>query len=155
MIIWYSSFLIDVQGSYQSGYTELQNSKKASGASVLDRFCIFVREQEHTQKASAATSGDSANVDLDTLEPDAVVLAERIISAGKLLMPHQPYMIIWYSSFLIDVQGSYQSGYTELQNSKKASGASVLDRFCIFVREQEHTQKASAATSGDSANVDL
>ncbi|KAJ9529670.1 hypothetical protein QJQ45_014402 [Haematococcus lacustris] len=94
-------------------------------------------------------------LDEDTLEPDAVVLAERIISAGKLLMPHQPYMIIWYSSFLIDVQGSYQSGYTELQNAKKASGASVLDRFCIFVREQEHTQKASAATSGDSANVDL
>jgi hypothetical protein len=33
--------------------------------------------------------------------------------------------------------------------------ASFLERFCIFVREQEHTQKASAATSGDNSNVDL
>ncbi|KAL6757143.1 hypothetical protein V8C86DRAFT_1716601 [Haematococcus lacustris] len=94
-------------------------------------------------------------VDEDTLEPDGVVLAERIISAGKLLMPHQPYMVIWYSSFLIDVQGSYQSGYAELQYAKKAPNPSLLERFCIFVRDQEHAQKSSAASSGDNASVDL
>jgi hypothetical protein len=30
-------------------------------------------------------------------------------------MPKEPYMVILYSSFLIDVQSSYQSGYTQLQ----------------------------------------
>ncbi|KAJ9529821.1 hypothetical protein QJQ45_022220 [Haematococcus lacustris] len=108
-------------------------------------------------------------LDEDTLEPDAVVLAERIISAGKLLMPHRVYMVIWYSSFLIDVQGSYQTGYAELMvgqetavsllpNSlvaKKGSNPSLLERFCIFIRDQEHTQKSSAATSGDNGSVDL
>jgi hypothetical protein len=54
-------------------------------------------------------------VDEDTLDADAVLLAERIIKAGVSLLPHHPYMAIWWSSFLIDVQGSYQSGYGELQ----------------------------------------
>ncbi|GFH07292.1 uncharacterized protein HaLaN_02074, partial [Haematococcus lacustris] len=94
-------------------------------------------------------------LDEDTLEPDAVVLAERIISAGKLLMPHRVYMVIWYSSFLIDVQGSYQTGYAELMVAKKGSNPSLLERFCIFIRDQEHTQKSSAATSGDNGSVDL
>jgi hypothetical protein len=30
-------------------------------------------------------------------------------------LPKDPYAIILHSSFLIDVQGSYQSGYTALQ----------------------------------------
>jgi hypothetical protein len=51
----------------------------------------------------------------ETLDPEATALAERIIKAGVSLLPHHPYMTIWWSSFLIDVQGSYQSGYTELQ----------------------------------------
>jgi hypothetical protein len=32
-----------VQGSYQTGYTELQNAKKLPNASILERFCIFIR----------------------------------------------------------------------------------------------------------------
>ncbi|GFH11722.1 uncharacterized protein HaLaN_07268 [Haematococcus lacustris] len=60
-----------------------------------------------------------------------------------------------YSSFLIDVQGSYQTGYAELMVAKKGSNPSLLERFCIFIRDQEHTQKSSAATSGDNGSVDL
>ncbi|KAL6754986.1 hypothetical protein V8C86DRAFT_270236 [Haematococcus lacustris] len=94
-------------------------------------------------------------LDEDTLDEEAGRLAERIILAGKKLMPHQPYMTIWYSSFLIDVQGSYQSGYTELQLAKKATNPTYLERFCMFIREQEHTQRASAVTSGENGSVDL
>jgi hypothetical protein len=94
-------------------------------------------------------------IDDEALCPDGVRLAERIIKAGKQVMPSSPYMVLWYSSFLIDVQGSYQSGYAELQTAKKVPGPSFLEKFCIFIREQEHTQKASAATSGDNASVDL
>ncbi|GLC70645.1 hypothetical protein PLESTF_001017600 [Pleodorina starrii] len=92
-------------------------------------------------------------VEDDTLEPEAVTLSEQIIKAGMIQLPQDPQMIILYSSFLIDVQGSYQSGYTQLQNAKKQS-LGLLERFAIFSREQEHTQKASGATSGDAA-VDL
>ncbi len=41
------------------------------------------------------------------------------------------------------------------QNAKKMPNPSFLERFCLFIREQEHTQKASAASSGENANVDL
>ncbi|KXZ55668.1 hypothetical protein GPECTOR_2g1218 [Gonium pectorale] len=94
-------------------------------------------------------------VDEDTLEPEAVALSEAIIKAGMLQLPQDPQMIVLYSSFLIDVQGSYQSGYTQLQTAKKQSPG-LLERFAIFSREQEHTQKASGANNGggDSA-VDL
>jgi hypothetical protein len=33
--------------------------------------------------------------------------------------------------------------------------ASFLERFCVFVREQEHTQKSSAASSGENGTIDL
>ena len=94
-------------------------------------------------------------LDEDTLQEEGVLLAERMIRAGMHLMPSRPYMLIWWSSFLIDVQGSYQSGYAELQAAKKAPNPSLLERFCIFIREQEHTQKSSAASSGENAQVDL
>ncbi len=70
-------------------------------------------------------------------------------------MIHQPFMTICWSSFLIDVRGSYQSGYMALQAAKKMPNPSFLERFCIFVREQEHTQKASAASRGDNKSADL
>jgi hypothetical protein len=124
-------------------------------------------------------------VDEDTLDAAAVAVAERIIKAGLQQLPIQPYLVIWRSSFMIDVQGSYQSGYAELQvcawwrcmrvswghrkpchgwgdtsqncvqNAKKMPNPSFMERFCIFARDQEHPQKASAATSGDNANIDL
>ena len=57
-----------------------------------------------------------------------------------LQLPSSGYMAIMHSSFLIDVQGSYQSGYTQLQAAKKMK-LSFLERFAVFSREQEHTQK--------------
>ena len=57
-----------------------------------------------------------------------------------------------YSSFLIDVEQSYQSGYKLLQTAKKAN-PSLLERFAIFSREQQHTQKSAGGAAG--AETDL
>jgi len=46
-------------GCYQTGYTQLQNAKKLN-PSLLDKFAIFSREQDHAQKESGATSGDKS-----------------------------------------------------------------------------------------------
>jgi hypothetical protein len=51
----------------------------------------------------------------DTLEPGKVTLAEQIIKAGLTELPKSMFMIVFHSSFLIEVQSSYQSGYTALQ----------------------------------------
>ena len=59
-------------------------------------------------------------IDEDTLLPEATKHADSIIKAGMQQLPNNPFMIILYSSFLIDVQGSYQSGYAQLQTAKKA-----------------------------------
>ncbi|GFH16805.1 tiny macrocysts protein B, partial [Haematococcus lacustris] len=50
-----------------------------------------------------------------------------------------------YASFLIDVQNSTQSGYTQLQAAKRAN-PSFLERFAIFTLEQQHIQQASHQT---------
>ncbi|GFH09210.1 uncharacterized protein HaLaN_04312, partial [Haematococcus lacustris] len=60
MVILYSSFLIDVQSSYQSGYTQLQGAKRLD-PSFLERFAIFSREQQHTQQSSGAEGGAGAS----------------------------------------------------------------------------------------------
>ena len=59
-------------------------------------------------------------LDEDTPDPDAIKLADIMLRAGMQQLPNNPYMILLYSSFLIDVQGSYQSGYGQLQAAKKA-----------------------------------
>jgi hypothetical protein len=41
------------------------------------------------------------------------------------------------------------------QAAKKLPNASLLERYYIFVRDHEHTQKASAAASADSGAADL
>ncbi len=53
------------------------------------------------------------------------------------------------------MQCSYQIGYTQLLAAKKAPRPTVLDRYAVYVREQEHTQKSSMATTGDAGQVDL
>ena len=40
-------------------------------------------------------------LDEDTLDPEAVRLAETIMRAGMTMMPNSPYMIVLYSSFLM------------------------------------------------------
>lgn len=61
-------------------------------------------------------------------------------------------MIILNSSFLINVLGSYQSGYSELQTAKKCE-PSFLESFAIFSREQEHAQRQSGAERGAFVNL--
>ncbi|KAG2432647.1 hypothetical protein HXX76_008987 [Chlamydomonas incerta] len=92
--------------------------------------------------------------DEDTLKPEAMTLGEVIVKAGIMQLPCDPRMTLLYSSFLIDVQGSYQSGYTQLQAAKQQSPG-LLDRFAIFSREQEHTQKASGVNGASDGVVDL
>ena len=66
-------------------------------------------------------------IDEDTPDPEAIKLADVILRAGMQQLPNNPYMILLYSSFLIDVQGSYQSGYGQLQAAKKADPRLVIE----------------------------
>ena len=59
-------------------------------------------------------------LDKDTLDENAVELAFTILKAGMSQLPDDAFMIILFSSFLIDVKGSYQSGLLELNAAKKA-----------------------------------
>ena len=54
------------------------------------------------------------------MDEPAVELAFTILKAGMFQLQCDAYMIILYSSFLIDVKGSYQSGLLELSAAKKA-----------------------------------
>jgi hypothetical protein len=54
-------------------------------------------------------------LDEKTLDPSATELAERITRGGLQCLPKSAYAIILRSSFLIDVQGSLQSGSMVLQ----------------------------------------
>ncbi|GLI64845.1 hypothetical protein VaNZ11_008226 [Volvox africanus] len=89
----------------------------------------------------------------DVLDSDAVKLAETVIKVGLAQFHDDVFLTITYSNFLIEVQNNYQSGVTQLQQAKKLE-PSISDRFAIFVREQEHKQKAQSQSSGESA-VDL
>ena len=59
-----------------------------------------------------------------------------------------------YSSFLIDVEQSYQSGYKQLQAAKKMN-PSLLERFAIFSREQQHTQQSATSAGASGLATDL
>ena len=65
-------------------------------------------------------------IDEDTPDPAAIKLADIILRAGMQQLPNNPYMILLYSSFLIDAHGSVQSGYGQLQVAKKADPRSVF-----------------------------
>jgi hypothetical protein len=43
------------------------------------------------------------------------VISALFLQCALAQLPKDPYAIVLHSSFLIDVQGSYQSGYTALQ----------------------------------------
>lgn len=86
--------------------------------------------------------------DDEVVDPDAVRMAEKVMKAGMVLLSKQPFMIIIYSSFLIDVQTGYQSGYTKLQTAKKLRPG-ILERYGIFAREQQHQKASTGDDSGD------
>ncbi|GAX78754.1 hypothetical protein CEUSTIGMA_g6191.t1 [Chlamydomonas eustigma] len=91
-------------------------------------------------------------IDKETLEPEAVQLAYTILKAGMSQLPNDSYMIILYASFLIDVKKGYQTGLAELNVAKKAE-KSILERFALFSREQQHTQIQSGAKGGQGADL--
>ncbi len=63
------------------------------------------------------------------------------------------FLNVTYSSFLMEVQGNYNTGHTQLQAAKKLQPG-TSDQFAIFVREQEHKQKAQSQSTGE-GSVDL
>jgi hypothetical protein len=89
-------------------------------------------------------------LDKRTLDPDAIKLAETVIQAGISQLPKDPFMVILHSSFLMDVQSSYQTGYTQLQVAKKLD-TNLITRFAIFSREQQHTQRSAVDGPGNRA----
>jgi hypothetical protein len=72
------------------------------------------------------------------------------VGVGQL--PQDPFMIILNSTFLMDVQSSYQSGYAQLQVARKLD-TSFLMQFAIFSREQQHTQRGSAGSKGKASDL--
>ncbi|KAG2497028.1 hypothetical protein HYH03_005031 [Edaphochlamys debaryana] len=91
--------------------------------------------------------------ELDTQDEEAVQLAERILRAGIVLFPASAFAHILYSNLLIEVQNLNQAGQSQLMAAKKLNPGYV-DRFAIFVREQQRLQQAHTSTTGDAA-VDL
>ncbi|KAG2449445.1 hypothetical protein HYH02_005592 [Chlamydomonas schloesseri] len=89
----------------------------------------------------------------DTDDPEALKLAERVLKSGIALFPTKAYAHILYSNFLIEVSSLYQAGQSQLMSAKKLE-PDWVERFAIFVREQQHMQRAHTSTTGESA-VDL
>lgn len=60
-----------------------------------------------------------------------------------MLLSKSAYMVILYSSFLVEVQNGYQSGYAKLKAAKQLD-VSFLERFALYSREQQHSRKMSS-----------
>ncbi|GFR50724.1 hypothetical protein Agub_g12981 [Astrephomene gubernaculifera] len=88
-----------------------------------------------------------------TQDEASVKLSERILKAGIVLFPNESYVHVLYSNLLIEVQTLYQAGQSQLMAAKKLNPGYV-QKFAIFVREQQHMQRAHTQTTGESA-VDL
>lgn len=73
--------------------------------------------------------------------------------SGLQRFPNDVFLTITYSSFLMEVQSNYSTGHTQLQAAKKLQPG-MSDQFAIFVREQEHKQKAQSQSTGE-GTVDL
>ncbi|GAX73357.1 hypothetical protein CEUSTIGMA_g810.t1 [Chlamydomonas eustigma] len=91
-------------------------------------------------------------VEEDVLDEDAVELAQKILEAGMEQLPGDAFMIILYSSFLMDVKGGSQSGLAELAAIKRAD-MSLLESFALYSREQLNIQRTSGATGSQGADL--
>ncbi|KAG2433266.1 hypothetical protein HXX76_008334 [Chlamydomonas incerta] len=78
---------------------------------------------------------------------------DRIIRAGIRLFPNSAYAHILYANFLIEVQSLYQAGQSQLMAARKQM-PNFLERYALFMRQQQHMQRAHTSTTGESA-VDL
>ncbi|KAG2431968.1 hypothetical protein HYH02_013184 [Chlamydomonas schloesseri] len=133
------SFIIKVIATIASATV---NSTKYIGPGASSK---LVKKFQDVRDVEILLRNTRVWLDEDTADPDAVKLGESIVKAGLHQLYGNPSMLILYSAYLIDIQGSYQSGYTQLQEAKKQSPG-MLERFAIFYREQEHTQKAGGST---------
>ncbi|KAJ9519441.1 hypothetical protein QJQ45_023173, partial [Haematococcus lacustris] len=118
---------------------------------ILSRCCrCWVEGDDELLDAAAVALAETV------LKPSAGAVScghavPAVLQAGLVMLSKDPMMVILYSSFLIDVQSSYQSGYTQLQGAKRLD-PSFLERFAIFSREQQHTQQSSGAEGGAGAS---
>jgi hypothetical protein len=64
--------------------------------------------------------------DTSTLDTDAVALADHVTRIGEQQLPRSPFVAVLRSSFLMDVQGIFQSGLTELKVCRCMTGIASI-----------------------------
>ncbi|KXZ43098.1 hypothetical protein GPECTOR_102g51 [Gonium pectorale] len=84
------------------------------------------------------------------IDQEAAALYDAIVREGLSQLPQDPAMILLHASFLIDVQGSYQSGYAALQVVKRQP-VGFLERFAVFCLERERSFRTASSWQGDHA----
>jgi len=89
--------------------------------------------------------------DDEVLDPDAVRLAGFIIKVGMACFPKSFFMTVTFSNFLLEAEGSYQSGASQLQQAKKIAFW-LSQRYAVFVREsQARARPDEGGGSGENA----
>lgn len=91
-------------------------------------------------------------VSREVLDEDAVQVAERVLRAGMSML-HQPYMGICWSSFLIEVRTSYQSGYMELQVSACFDMYDTCTRHACIIRVRPHMRHGATLSACSSSRL--
>ncbi|KXZ46983.1 hypothetical protein GPECTOR_39g477 [Gonium pectorale] len=118
--------------------------------SIMMVILRFVDEYEVEVAARVCRTPGEA---VGTQDEASVKLAERILKSGILQFPQDPYAHVLYSNLRIEVQNLYRAGQSELMAAKKLNPGYV-QKFAIFVREQQHAQRAHTQATGENA-VDL
>ncbi len=62
------------------------------------------------------------------------LLHHAFSQVGLAQLPEDPFMVILYSSFLIDVQSSSQSGYAALKSARKLDAGFLMRCVCVWGR---------------------
>ena len=73
--------------------------------------------------------------------------------AGLTHFSSSAFLTILYGNFMIECQDNYHSGMSQLRAAKKMN-PSAIERFIIYVREQEHMLKVHQQAGGEST-IDL
>ena len=78
---------------------------------------------------------------------------DRRPKAGLTHFSTSAFLTILYGNFMIECQDNYHSGTSQLRAAKKMN-PSAIERFIIYVREQEHMLKVHQQAGGEST-IDL
>ena len=78
---------------------------------------------------------------------------DRCPQAGLAHFSTSAFLTILYGNFMIECQDNYHSGTSQLRAAKKMN-PSAIERFIIYVREQEHMLKVHQQAGGEST-IDL